>query len=282
MESPRDASAYTQGEAFQREKKTLFARTWLPFCAAGQVAEAGHFVSHSLGGWPLFLVRGKDGAVRAFHNVCRHQQMPVIEKPAGRCDMLRCRYHGWTYDLSGALAVAPPMVAPPDPKSVRLATIETAERDSLVFVRVERGTEPPPDVGGLDGMRFATALSTDAACNWKTAIESLLGEAAWELVWPIALRRSSDGVRVIRQIVPRSFTRTRFVDLVFAADTVDEAAQARITAAAAEDKTKAEALQERRAAGAVDGETPAVRDFQARIAAACAEAAAEPLLPDRS
>lgn len=268
-----DGGAYTQGEAFQREKKSLFARAWLPFCATGQVAEAGHFVSHSLGGWSLFLVRGKDGTLRAFHNVCRHQQMPVVEKPAGRCDMLRCRYHGWTYDLSGALAVAPPMVAPPDPKSVRLAGIETAEQGPLVFVRVEGGAATPaPAVGGLDGMRFAQAISTDAACNWKTAIEALLGDADWSLEWPIALRRAGDGVHVIRQIVPRSFIRTRFIDLVFAAGAVDEATQARLAAAAAADKAKAEALQEQRAAGVLKSDAPGVRDFQARIAAAYAEA----------
>jgi nitrite reductase/ring-hydroxylating ferredoxin subunit len=262
-----DVGAYTQGEAFQREKRSLFARAWLPFCAAGQVAEAGAFVSHSLGGWPLFLVRDKDGTLRAFHNTCRHQQMPVVEKPAGRCDMLRCRYHGWTYDLTGALAVAPPMAAPPDIKAVRLAAIEAAEHGPLVFVRVEPGTEAVPAASGLDGMRFAAAIATDAACNWKTAIEALLAEPGWELLWPIALRRAAGDVHVIRQIVPRSFSRTRFVDLVFTAGAVDEAAQAAITAAATADKGRAEALQERRAAGVLDGDAPVVREFQNRAAA---------------
>lgn len=267
-----DIGAYTQGEAFQREKRTVFARVWLPFCAAGQVAEAGAFVSHSLGGWPLFLVRGQDGVLRAFHNTCRHQQMPVVEKPAGRCDMLRCRYHGWTYDLNGALAVAPPMVAPPDIKAVHLGAIETAEQDKLVFVRVEHGAEAVPATSGLDGTRFAAAIVTDAACNWKTAVEALLAEPGWELQWPIALRRTAGDARVVRQIVPRSFIRTRFVDLVFAAGAVDDAGQAAIAAAAAADKAKAEALQERRAAGVLDGDTPpVVRDFQARVAAASAE-----------
>lgn len=265
-----DIAAYTQGDAFQREKRSLFARTWLPFCAGAQVANAGDFISHSLGGWPLFAVRGKDDVLRAFHNTCRHQQMPVVEKPAGRCDMLRCRYHGWTYDLAGALAVAPPMVAPPDPKSVRLATVELAEQASFVFARIEPGTDAPPSFA-TGGLRFATPLTTDAACNWKTYVEALIGDSDWQLVWPLALARRFDGLAVVRQVVPRSFTRTRIVDHVFADGAVDEALQGRIAEAGAADKTRAEAAQEQLAAGSPAADGPAVRQFRARLAVACAE-----------
>lgn len=268
-----DIAAYTQGEAFQCEKRSLFARTWLPFCAGAQVANAGDFVSHSFGGWPLFVVRGKDAVLRAFHNTCRHQQMPVVEKPSGRCDMLRCRYHGWTYDLAGALAVAPPMVAPPDPKSVRLAVVELAEQSPFVFVRLESAREAPPPID-TQGLRFATAVTTDAACNWKTYIETLIGASDWQLLWPLVMIRRFDALTVVRQVVPRSFTRTRIVDHVFADGPIDEALQGRIAAAAAADKTRAEAAQEQLAAGSPSAASPAVHEFRARIAAACAEAAA--------
>ena len=50
--------AYTGGEQFQLEKCTLFAREWLLFCAAGQLPEPGAFVTHTIGGWPLFVERG--------------------------------------------------------------------------------------------------------------------------------------------------------------------------------------------------------------------------------
>jgi phenylpropionate dioxygenase-like ring-hydroxylating dioxygenase large terminal subunit len=273
MESAKpETSAYTDGEPFQREKRTLFARTWLPFCAAAQVANPGEFVSHSLGGWPLFVIRGTDGALRAFHNTCRHQQMPVIEKAAGRCDMLRCRYHGWTYDLAGALAVAPPMVAPPDPKSVRLGSIELANGKAMVFVRIEPAAEAPPALDEERPSLAAAAATSDAACNWKTYIEAVLAKPDWQLIWPLALRQTAGGVSVVRQIVPRSFIRTRVVEFVFG--DADPAAQARITAAAAADKAAAEALQETRAAGRMDDDGAAVRDFRSRVAAASIETAA--------
>jgi len=263
-----DASAYSEGEQFQREKRALFARAWLPFCASAQVTAPGDFVSHSLGGWPLFAIRGKDGSLRAFHNTCRHQQMPVVEKPAGRCDMLRCRYHGWTYDLAGALAVAPPMVAPPDPKSVRLASVELAEIEPMVFVRIEAGADAAPSLGGQE-RRMAATTTTDVACNWKTYIEALLPVSDWQLIWPVALRRTVDGRVVLRQVVPRSFIRTRIVEFAFG-ESVDDALKGRLAAAAGADKAAAEALQEQRAGGSVASDSAAVRDFQARVVAACA------------
>lgn len=270
-----DVAAYTQGEPFQREKRSLFGRTWLPFCAGRQVAKAGDFVSHSFGGWPLFVVRGKDEVLRAFHNVCRHQQMPVVEKPAGRCDMLRCRYHGWTYDLTGQLAAAPPMVAPADPKSVRLGAIDVTEAGPLVFVRLEAGAEAPPAID-LGGLAFAAAVSTDVACNWKTYVEAMLAGPTWRLVWPVALQGRIQGLSVLRQVVPRSFSRTRVIDLVFADGPLDEAMPAQLAAVGAADKAEAEARQAQREAGSFGDAGPALAEFRARAAAA---AATEPAAP---
>src|SRR5258707_4221538 len=102
------AKAYTQGDQFQREKQTIFAREFLPFCAAAQLADSGAFILHTIGGWPIFVIRGADGMLRGFRNVCRHQRMPVVDKPEGRCDELRCRFHGWTYGLDGGFVSAPP------------------------------------------------------------------------------------------------------------------------------------------------------------------------------
>src|SRR5438477_1036950 len=123
-----DPSAYTKGEQFQRERHALFAGEWLPFGASGQIPGAGDFVSHSIGGWPLFAIRGGDGVARGFHNVCRHQSMPVVEQAGGSCEMLRCRYHGWTYAPSGKFLEAPPRVAPVEPaEKLGLNAVELIE-----------------------------------------------------------------------------------------------------------------------------------------------------------
>ncbi|HEX9464511.1 MAG TPA: Rieske (2Fe-2S) protein [Alphaproteobacteria bacterium] len=263
------AEAYTQGEQFQRERRNLFGRAWLAFCAPGQAREPGAFVSHTIGGWPLFVQRGADGMLRAFHNVCRHQGMPVIEKPTGKCDQLRCRYHGWTYDLTGALVTAPPMVAPADMSAQHLNAISIAEADGLVFVGVKPTTAAPAPLG-LDTAALESAATTDVFCNWKTLVEALLPDESWQLAWPNILSRTVNGTRLVRQIVPRSFNRTRIVDLVSAAGPgVEAAVQASVGSLAAADKARAEALQEQRAAGVLDGDG-AIADFRGRVIAVCA------------
>ena len=143
---------YTEGEAFQSEKRTVFAREWLPLCHAGQVPGAGHFAAQSVGGWPLFAVRGRDGAVRAFRNVCRHQNMQVVEKAAGQCDELRCRYHGWTYDLAGRFVTAPEPVAPPDrlAASNNLPPLPTVDVRGFVLCALD--PSGPPDSSEVDAL----------------------------------------------------------------------------------------------------------------------------------
>src|SRR5207244_2072168 len=81
---------------------------WQVLGRAAQVAEPGAFVAAELFGAAVFAVRGHDGVLRAFHNACRHRASCVVTGD-GRADELECPYHGWTYDLSGALRRAPRM-----------------------------------------------------------------------------------------------------------------------------------------------------------------------------
>ena len=259
--------AYTQGDQFQRERRNLFGRNWLVFCASGQVAQPGEYVNQTIGGWPIFTQRGSDGMLRAFHNICRHQGMPIVEKPAGQCDQLRCRYHGWTYDLTGALALAPPQVAPADPKVQNLNPVSVAESGGLVLVAV-KPSAPAPAVEALAGSAFAAASSTDAACNWKSLIEAQLADDAWRFVWPNHFQRSLELGVVVRQILPRSFSRTRFVDLLFVPAGGTAPPAEALKALAADARIQAEALQASRTAGDLEPSSPAVADFRSRVAAA--------------
>ena len=74
---------YSQGDAFQVEKRTIFSAECLPLCAEGQLARPGDFVSATVGGWSVFAVRDTAGAVRVLRNACRHQNMQVVgRRPA--------------------------------------------------------------------------------------------------------------------------------------------------------------------------------------------------------
>jgi nitrite reductase/ring-hydroxylating ferredoxin subunit len=270
-----DPAAYTAGAQFQRERRSLFADSWLPFAASGQMPSPGDFVSHGFGGWPLFAIRGKDGVARGFHNVCRHQGMPVVEQPLGSCAALRCRYHGWTYAIDGEFSKAPPRATPPAaPAHSGLIGVALAEHDGLCLIRVRPGSDLPPRLG-IPGRRFAAALTSDLDANWKAVVEALLAAPGWRFVWPVAFVCDPGSDRIVmRQIVPRSFSRTRLVDLVFAAaDGVAADFAGEWQRRTALDKAAAEACQAKRAAAEETMRSPALGEFLARVAAACGAAA---------
>ena len=109
---PREA--YVAPEHFAAERERIFAREWVLVGRAESVPNAGDVLDVSVLGEALIIVRGDDGALRAFFNVCRHRGS-TLTKSAGAavpetCHVgkaIRCPYHSWTYGLDGALRTAP-------------------------------------------------------------------------------------------------------------------------------------------------------------------------------
>jgi choline monooxygenase len=101
------ANLYSDPALYQTERREIFARTWQLFAHESQLPRSGDYLATSFAGYPVLAVRGDDGAVRAFHNVCRHRAGPLVEDGAGHCaGALVCRYHAWKYALDGRLASA--------------------------------------------------------------------------------------------------------------------------------------------------------------------------------
>src|SRR5262245_40728320 len=101
------ASWYLDPAMYAAERERIFGRCWLVAGREEQVARPGLFCTLELGGEPIVVVRGEDGEVRAFHNVCRHRAARVACEPEGCATKFRCHYHGWTYDLAGRLRGVP-------------------------------------------------------------------------------------------------------------------------------------------------------------------------------
>src|SRR5215210_2610057 len=97
---------YSDPAVLRLERERIFRRTWQYAGRAEQVAEPGSFFTCDLGGVPIVVARGKDAALRAFLNVCRHRGSLVCEGE-GRRESLQCPYHAWTYGLDGSLRAAP-------------------------------------------------------------------------------------------------------------------------------------------------------------------------------
>jgi nitrite reductase/ring-hydroxylating ferredoxin subunit len=254
---------YAQGDAFQAEKRTIFSTEWLPLCAEGQVGQPGDFLVATVGGWGVMAVRDKAGEVRALRNACRHQNMPVASAASGNCESFRCRFHGWTYDLAGRFVGAPPPVAPADPAAdLSLQSFATVRAAGLLFFSVGKPTAAP-DLGTVPA--YGGTLSTDIACNWKVAVEHLLGERresspdfSWH--WPLLAVRRSGALAIVEQIMPQTFLRTRLLTHVFGGP-ADAHKQAAGTI-----KHVCERLQADRAAGVIpEDEGALLADFRHRL-----------------
>ncbi len=184
-------AAFTSEAFFALEQARLFARTWLLAGFAHEIPERGDIVPVTVAGAPVILVRGADGGVRGFHNVCRHRGTRLVSEPcAGRRDIV-CPYHAWTYDLDGRLVARPyfagkeaaeqDLPATPD---IALAPVRTACWLDMIFVDLSGRAAPlddhlAPVTARLDGYDLSTlghagSLAFDVAANWKFACENFI------------------------------------------------------------------------------------------------------------
>lgn len=168
------------------EKRAVFARSWQLVAHQGQLAEAGDHVVEQVGDVPVIVVRGQDGVLRAFPNVCRHRAGPLALCNGKGARALHCKYHGWSYTLEGQLRSAPEMqgAADFDVSSIRLPPLRVVEWQGLVFVALSDNVPPFEEVYAgiteriapidLAAMRFLRRDSYDIACNWKVYIDNFL------------------------------------------------------------------------------------------------------------
>ncbi len=101
------AAWYTDADVYALERRAVFGDSWLVAGRAADVSGPGSFLTTEIAGEPILVVRDEAGELRAFSNVCRHRAAPVATEPCGKASRLRCRYHGWTYDLAGRSARCP-------------------------------------------------------------------------------------------------------------------------------------------------------------------------------
>lgn len=133
---------YTDAEFFEVEKETIFRPSWQVVCHLSDVPDPGDFHTFDFIGEMIVVVRGDDGAVRAFHNVCRHRAARLVDGPAGNCGQrLICPYHAWNYDLQGRLAGVPQRktFGDLDVDAHGLVPVELEVFFGFIFVRLASG-----------------------------------------------------------------------------------------------------------------------------------------------
>jgi phenylpropionate dioxygenase-like ring-hydroxylating dioxygenase large terminal subunit len=101
------AWTYRSAPFFRAEQEGIFRGAWLLVAHVSQLSRPGDYVSQTVAGEPIAVVRGDDGQLRAFSNVCRHRASRVLDGHGNCGKAMRCPYHGWTYGLDGRLLGVP-------------------------------------------------------------------------------------------------------------------------------------------------------------------------------
>ena len=137
--------AYFSQELFELECETLFKTHWQFVCHVNEAADIGAYVTFDVAGERAMVIRGHDGILRAFHNLCRHRGSRIVPEARGVCNKaMVCPYHGWAYNLDGGLrGIAnrdsfPPMQA----EKWGLKPLEMEIWNGLVFIRFQAGPQP--------------------------------------------------------------------------------------------------------------------------------------------
>jgi choline monooxygenase len=172
------ASWYLRREIAELERRTVFSNTWQIAGRRELLSEAGSYVTCDIAGEPVVVVRGDDGVLRGFFNVCRHHAAAVMTQPCGAAEALRCPYHGWTYGLDGRLKSAPDLGAVKnfDRESIGLAPVDAAMWHRWAVVRLSPAGPPPNPLAHLDVSKYQwfERKSYWLDCNWKVFVDNYL------------------------------------------------------------------------------------------------------------
>lgn len=182
---PVPTAPYYDPAWFELERKAVFLRNWIHVGHVCELPDPGSFVRREMefAKASLLIVRGRDGAIRAFHNVCTHRGTQLVSEAAGRQSKFSCPYHMWTYGTDGALLSAPDFEAFHVPKKdCALPQVRLEECGGMLFVNFDAQARPLREWMGdyaerLEAMPVARATTFseytyEIDANWKLTYDN--------------------------------------------------------------------------------------------------------------
>lgn len=136
---------YHSDALLELEKEHLFRTHWQIACHVSDLPKPGAYLTLDMVGERVLLLRGQEGEVRAFHNICRHRGSRLVANDKGHCrGALVCPFHGWVYNLDGTLRgpARPDSFPPLDKQEFTLAPVELETWLGIVFIRLKPGPQP--------------------------------------------------------------------------------------------------------------------------------------------
>ena len=180
--------AYTDPAIFEREREGIFFKSWHYAGALENLAKAGDYVTAQILDQSVFVIRGKDGKLRGFYNVCQHRAHELLAG-RGSAKVITCPYHAWSYHADGKLRTArgSENVDGFDKNAFCLKPVKVEEfAGKFVFYNLELDApslneqagdlaeELRTEVVAYDELRFAYERGGPIRCNWKVAIDNYL------------------------------------------------------------------------------------------------------------
>jgi len=185
--------AYTGEDFWEAEKSRLFPNNWVLVGFAHEMAKPGDAMPVNVGDSPIVLVRNRDNSIKAFHNVCRHRCLKLVDRAQNVGRMLKCPYHAWAYGLDGELRTTPyfggtdPHEVPEgfDPKAHGLKEVRCEVLYDWIFVNVSGDAQPfeeftAPLLERLNGLEFEKSKLVGVIdlgvvdTNWKFLMENFI------------------------------------------------------------------------------------------------------------
>jgi Rieske 2Fe-2S family protein len=175
---------YHDPEVHEFERSEWFRRDWVVAGRESDAGEPGAYFLAAVDDEPLLIVRGRDGVLRGFYNVCRHRGTAVAEEPCGRAVRFQCPYHAWIYDLDGRLVRAKHTddLADFSLEAFSLVPVRVAAWQGFVFVNLDPDAPDFPEwlgdlgphLGRFDfgRLRVAHEVAYEVDANWKFIAEN--------------------------------------------------------------------------------------------------------------
>lgn len=178
---------YTSPDAYARDLASIWYRNWIYVCREADIAAPLDYRTVRIGSQSVLVLRDDTGALRAFHNTCRHRGSELCSASAGRLKarLVTCPYHAWSYSLRGNLVRVPSKSLPPgfDKADYPLYPVAVSSWRGFVFVNFDAAPQDPvgttfdaqsADLGNwpLEELVTGHVLTRTVACNWKVFWEN--------------------------------------------------------------------------------------------------------------
>jgi choline monooxygenase len=174
---------YLDPAVYEEERLKIFGREWNCVGFDYQVETKGDYFTEDVAGSPIFVTRGNDGVLRAFHNVCPHRAGPIVWDGEGNQGNLVCRYHGWAYKQTGELLSARDFQAPVH-DNVCLTPVQVDSWRGMIFVNLDLTAPPLLEWLGtfpetceqypMAELKFFARTTHRLDCNWKIYADNFL------------------------------------------------------------------------------------------------------------